>query len=88
MKQLLSGGIGVYDPLQLGIDANLFGLAFAWGEPEVNSLRSQYVIESFLRLQVFPSIQITPDIQLIIHPSEAPDENILAVFGMRFRIAF
>lgn len=88
VKQLLSGGIGVYDPLHLGIDENLFGLAFAWGEPEVNSLRSQYVIESFLRLQVFPSIQVTPDVQLIIHPSEAPDENIVAVLGMRFRIAF
>ena len=88
VKQLLSGGLGVYDPLHLGIDDNLFGLAFAWGEPEVNSLRSQYVIESFLRLQVFPSIQITPDIQLIIHPTEAPDENIVAVLGMRFRIAF
>ncbi len=88
VKQLLSGGVGVYDPLNLGIDDNLFGLAFAWGEPEVNSLRSQYVIESFLRLQVFPSIQVTPDVQLIINPSEAPDEDIVAVLGMRFRIAF
>ncbi|NIP30601.1 MAG: hypothetical protein GTO02_11760 [Candidatus Dadabacteria bacterium] len=88
VKQLLSGGVGVYDPLHLGINDNLLGLAFAWGEPEVNSLRSQYVIESFLRLQVFPSIQVTPDIQLIINPSEAPDENIVAVLGMRFRIAF
>ena len=88
VKQLLSGGIGVYNPLHLGIDDNLFGLAFAWGEPENNSLRSQYVIESFLRLQVFPNIQVTPDIQLIIHPSEAPDDNIVAVLGIRFRVAF
>jgi len=88
VKQLLSGGVGVYDPFHLGMNDNLLGLAFAWGEPEDNSLRSQYVIESFLRLQVFPSIQLTPDIQLIIQPSEAPDENIVAVLGMRFRIAF
>ena len=88
LKQLLSAGVGVYDPFYLGMKDNLIGLAIAWGEPKDNNLRSQYVIESFLRLQVFRSVQVTPDIQLIINPSEAPDENIVAVFGMRFRLAF
>ena len=88
VKQVLSGGVGVYDPLYLGMKDNLLGLAIAWGEPEVQDLRAQYVVETFLRLQVFKSMQVTPDIQLILSPSNAPDENIVAVFGLRFRFVF
>ncbi len=88
LKMLASGGVGIYDPLRLGYDDNLLGFALAWGEPEQNGLRAQYVMESFLRIQLFPSVQITPDIQLIIHPSEAPEQDLVAVFGMRFRLAF
>lgn len=88
IKQLLSAGVGIYDPFNMGYNDNLFGLAFAWGEPQEQNQNPQYVIESFLRLQVFDSVQVTPDIQLIISPSEATQENFVAVFGMRFRIAF
>jgi porin len=88
VKQILSGGVGVYDPFNKGLKDNLLGLAVSWGEPEDQNLRAQYVIESFLRLQFFKSMQVTPDIQLIMSPSNAPDENFVAVFGLRFRVAF
>jgi len=88
VKQILSGGVGLYEPFKTGMKDNLLGLAVSWGEPEAKNFRSQYVIESFLRLQVFRSTQVTPDIQLIVNPSNAPDVDIVAVYGIRFRVVF
>lgn len=86
VRQLFSGGVSIYDPF--GETDEVLGLAFAWGEPEDKSLRSQSVIEFFYRTQLFPEVQLTPDIQLIINPSNAPEKDIIAVFGIRIRIAF
>jgi hypothetical protein len=51
-------------------------------------LGDQGVGEVFYRLQVTPHMQLTPSFQLIIHPSRAPDEDLIGVFGIRFRTAF
>ncbi len=88
VKQIVSGGVGLLDPFRTGLKKNLLGLAASWGEPEDKDLRSQYVIESFLRLQVFKSTQITPDLQLIINPSDAPGVDVIAIYGIRFRLVF
>ena len=48
------------------------------GEPEEEGLRSQ----------IFRGTQVTPDIQIIIHPSDAPEVDVTAVYGIRFRLVF
>ena len=85
VKQLLSLGFGVVGPLTNPSD--FFGLAFAMGEPVDNSLRTQYVFETLYRFQITPIIQFTPDVQFIVHPTDNPDKNFLAVFGARFIIS-
>jgi len=57
------------------------------GEPVDNSLRTQFVFETLYRIQVSPIAQITPDIQLIINPSNNPNEDFLAVLGARLIIS-
>ena len=85
VKQLLSLGFGVTGPFENPGD--FFGMAFAIGEPVQNSLRTQYVFETLYRFQLTPIIQVTPDVQLIVNPSNNPDEDFLAVFGARFIIS-
>jgi len=85
VKQLLSLGFGISDPLNhLG---DFFGAAFAWGNPADDSLRSQYVLETLYRIQLSPIAQLTPDIQLIFNPTNNPDEDFLAVLGLRLIIS-
>ena len=45
-------------------------------------------MEAFYRWQLTPAIQVTPDFQLIAHPSRAPQEDYSAVLGIRMRITF
>jgi len=85
VKQLLSLGFGISGPLNNPGD--FFGVAFAMGEPVDNSLRTQFVFETLYRIQVSPIAQITPDIQLIINPSNNPNEDFLAVLGARLIIS-
>ena len=85
VKQLLSFGLGISDPFTYSGD--FFGIAFAWGEPVADSLESQFVLETLYRIQISPIAQLSPDIQLIFNPSNDPDENFLAVLGIRLVVS-
>ncbi len=85
-QQIVAGGFGIRRPI--GDNDDYAGVGFAWGKPTDTSLRDQMVAEGFYRLQWSPAIQLTADAQLIINPSNAPDQDVIAVFGVRMRITF
>ena len=85
VQQLLSLGFGISGPLNNPGD--FFGIAFAWGQPVEDSLRSQFVVETLYRIQLTPIAQLTPDLQLIVNPTDNPNEDFLAVFGIRLIIS-
>jgi hypothetical protein len=84
LQQFLTVGTGVESPFNYA--DGLIGMAFGWGNPANSSLRDQYAIETFYRLPLTPIFTVTPDIQLIIHPSEAPSTDLIGVFGLRLRM--
>ena len=67
---------------------DVFALGFATGEPSQNNLRTQYVLESFYRIRLYSILQVTPDIQFIINPSNNPEHDLIVVYRIRFRVAF
>jgi porin len=69
------------------IPHNLLGFGFGCGSFR-NVKQPQYVAESFFRIQITPYTQITPDLQLILNPSNIKNRNTVFVFGLRARIAF
>ena len=85
-QQILSGGIGIKRPI--GDNDDFAGIAAAWGSPSDRSLRDQWVMEGFYRLQLTPAIQVTADAQLIINPSNSPNKDAIGVFGVRMRVTF
>ena len=85
VKQLFSTGFGVSHPFNR--QGHFFGVAFAVGEPAQDTLRTQYVIETLYRVQLTPIAQLTPDIQFIINPPNNPEEDVLAVLGLRVVIS-
>ena len=48
----------------------------------------QYTAEVFYRLQAFPHITITPDLQLLMNPALNPDQDHIWIAGLRVRLSF
>lgn len=67
---------------------DLLGAAIGWAEPRNDDLRSEKVFEVFHRFQVTEVVQATVGMQIIIDPSNAPDEHAIGVFSARLRVAF
>jgi porin len=85
-EQIVAGGVAFKRPF--GKNDDMAGIAAAWGRPTIDALGDQAVVEAFYRFQVTPAIEVTPDIQLTIDPSLAPEEDYVWVFGVRMRITF
>jgi porin len=83
LEGTVSGGLGV-----LLRKADLLGVGFSWGRPQGSGARDQYTAELFYRLQLLPSFALTPDVQLIGDPSFGTGRDVIAVFGIRARLAF
>jgi len=84
VRQLVTAGLGLRGVF--GNRDDITGVAVAWGQPEDESLRNQYVGEVFYRLQLTEHIQVTPDLQLIAEPSRNRDNDTIGVLGLRIRI--
>ena len=80
----VSAGVGRY----FSNSKNLLGFGLSWGQPTDDSLESQVTSEVFYRLQIAENWAITPDIQLLFNPALNPDEDMIAVFGIRSRLNF
>jgi porin len=71
-----------------GRPKDVWGVGAGWGRPSDGELDDEFIAEAFYRLQVTRNMQLTPDLQCIINPSNAPDDDALLVFGLRLRTAF
>lgn len=82
------GQIGVGVRGLLGSEDDLTGLAGSIAEPATNGLRNEKVVEIFHRWQLTARSQFTVGAQLIVDPSNAPTDDTLGVFSVRFRVDF
>ena len=82
----ISTGLGYY----LRERADLVAVGFNWGQPSdtgvAPGLNDQYTAELFYRVQLSQNLALTPDLQLLIDPALNPDEDLIAVFGIRARL--
>jgi len=86
VRQAIAAGLGLEKPF--GQNNDLIGIGFSWGQPTDSTLQDQYVLEAFYRVQVTPHTNLSPDIQLILHPSENPAEETITVGSVRLRTVF
>ena len=85
IDEMVSGGIGWEGKLLS--DSDVVGLGGFWGRPDDHDLRDQYGGEVFYRLQVSPDNQLTVGYQLIIDPSNQPNDDVVGVFEVRWRVS-
>ncbi len=86
IEQMISTGVGWEG--KLITESDVVGVGAAWGRPEDHSLNDQFAAEVFYRLQVSPDNQLTLGYQLIANPTFEPDDHLIGVFEVRWRIAF
>ncbi len=84
-RKIFSAGFGLVDPF--GNQGDEFGVGLVLTEPDNQELRNEWVLESFYRIQLTPTLQITPDLQLIINPASGTSD-LVAVASLRFRIQY
>ena len=85
LDRIFTAGFGLEDPF--GNAGDMFGLGVGWADPDARSLRDEYVVEAFYRVQVTPTLQFTPDFQVVFQPSASTDDAV-GVFSLRFRIQY
>ena len=70
----------------------LFGLGLNWSRPNADTfgpgLTDQFTMELFQRLEVTEKLQLTPSLQVIGDPALNPDDDGIAIFGLRARFVF
>jgi hypothetical protein len=86
IRQNLSIGLGVEDIF--GQNDDVIGVAASWQDPSNATLRDQYTVESFYRFYITPYTHLTPDIQVVIDPANAPNRDAVTVFGVRLRTLY
>jgi porin len=86
VEHLVSVGLGIHE--LFGQRDDVVGVGLSWGAPRDPELRSQGAGELFYRVQLTPSIAVTPSVQLIAHPSANPAEDWIGLLALRARIAF
>ena len=83
MQTTFSTGLGIRRE-----NNDVAGIGVSFGKPAAGTLRDQFTSEAFYRFQLTQFLAITPDVQLIGDPALNPNEDILALFGIRIRAAF
>ena len=87
-EKSVSIGFGYHMPRE----NDMAGLGLNWGKPSEDSfgpgLDDQYSAELYYRFQLMQFLTITPDVQLLVNPALNPDEDLIAIFGIRGRLNF
>ena len=92
-QQELSVGVSIVRPF--GRPDDDFGIAFAWTKPNNNygneipgsEPQSASVLETFYRLQLTNSLQLSPDLQVSFDPASGDGSPVVAL-GLRLKMQF
>ena len=86
-KQIES--VGVVQTKPFGRRSDFFGASFNWTKPSAGQgKRQEGVVETFYRLRLTTSVEVGPDMQVSIHPTNAVKEYSTVLLGARMRIIF
>jgi porin len=84
VEHMISTGIGWEGDLITQSD--VVGIGGMWGRPANHDLDDQYGAELFYRLQLSPDNQFTVGYQVIIDPVNEPNDDVVGVFEVRWRV--
>jgi porin len=80
--------IGLAQTLPFGRKGDLFGAASTWTRASIPNSPREQLTECFYRLKVADSLEFSPDIEWLRHPSLTTKINQSVVFGARLKVIF
>ncbi|MFP6578602.1 MAG: carbohydrate porin [Myxococcota bacterium] len=87
VKTFVSGGVGWFSPFGRENDMLAIGVAWSVASPG-EGFRNETLVEVFYRYSIAPSLEISPDLQLVLHPAQNPSANVVWVPGIRLTVGF
>src|SRR5580692_7901259 len=89
-------GTAIRDEYELGLAqvhpfgrrGDMFGVSFAYSEPNAPAKHHESVFESFYRLRLTQSVALGPDVEVSIHPTYATRSYTTTILVARMRITF
>src|SRR4030095_15431633 len=67
---------------------DLLGVGFVWSQPSATTKTvyhdNEYVVETFYTLQLSPTSQLQPDLQIVWNPAFSPDPGPAVIFQFQF----
>lgn len=85
LREILAVGLTQVHPF--GRQGDMFGAAFNYSEPSAGK-HHESVFESFYRLRLTQSVDLGPDLQVSIHPTNATRAYTTTLLSARMRIIF
>jgi porin len=71
---------------------DLLGLGFVWSQPSATSKtiyhQHEYILESFYTLQLTPTVQLQPDLQVVWNPAFNPESGPALVAQLQLNLAW
>jgi len=86
IKRAFSAGLVHIRPF--GRSGDMFGASFTLSDPSHSARHHESLFESFYRMRVTQSLELGPDLEVSIHPTNSSREYTTALFGARMRIIF
>jgi porin len=87
VRRLVSGGLALERPF--GRKDDEIGVGVAWSDPSSgNGARDETLVELYYRIELSPSIALTPDVQLVLDPAGSDDGDTVVVGGIRVQLRF
>jgi porin len=79
--------------VQLGVgwwarNYDMLAVSGSWARPNLDEVKNQLTAELFYRVVVTESIEITPDVQVIVNPALSPSKSAMGYLGVRTRLSF
>lgn len=80
--------VGLANVLPFGRKGDMFGMASTWTRPSKRGSRREELSEFFYRLKVSDSLEFSPDLVWLRHPSIKTNINTSVLLGARLKVIF
>jgi porin len=86
IKRVFDAGLANIRPF--GRRGDMFGAAINITDPSHGAKHHETLFETFYRVRVTQSLELGPDLQISVHPTNSPKAYTTALLGVRMKIIF
>lgn len=86
-RSFVSGGIALEGPF--GRSGDYLAIGVAWSRPSSGEgVRDETILELIYRIRLTPTLELSPDLQLVFDPAQNPGDGLIVVPGIRLAFVF